>query len=61
MHTGVDFHIGTGFDDGDKAAFWQHRAKHVSKTIVKYKYFPVGVKDKPRHPVFLGVRSGLDI
>lgn len=29
--------------------------------IVKYKYFPIGVKDKPRFPGFLGVRHAGDM
>jgi DNA ligase-1 len=49
--TGVEFNIGTGFDAEDRA-----RNDWIGKTV-KYKYFPVGVKDKPRHPVYLGERS----
>ena len=50
VKTGVEFNIGTGFTAEDRAATWP------IGTIVKYKYFPVGVKDKPRHPVYLGLR-----
>lgn len=50
LTTGVEFNIGTGFTAADRAAEWK------LGTIVKYKYFPVGVKDKPRHPVYLGLR-----
>lgn len=46
----VEFNIGTGFDAKDRQAEWP------LGTIVKYKHFPIGVKDKPRHPVFLGIR-----
>jgi DNA ligase-1 len=28
---------------------------------VKFKHFPVGAKDKPRHPVYLGPRAGWDM
>jgi DNA ligase-1 len=49
--TGVEFNIGTGFDAKDRANLdW------IGKTV-KYKYFPVGIKDKPRHPVYLGLRD----
>lgn len=48
--TKVEFNIGTGFTAADRAASWP------LGTVVKYKFFPVGVKDKPRHPVFLGIR-----
>lgn len=53
--TGVEFKIGTGFSQMDRDYFWAN-TKRMFGRIVKYKYFPVGVKDKPRHPVFLGLR-----
>lgn len=58
IQTGVEFQIGTGFTDLDKQQFWlsDHRGM-----VVKYKYFPVGVKDKPRHPVYLGLRHKDDL
>lgn len=61
IHTGVEFELGTGFNDADKAWWWPRR--HVSGVglIVKYKFFPVGVKDKPRHPVYLGLRDRRDL
>lgn len=55
LTTGVEFNIGTGFTAADRAAEWK------PGEIVKYKFFPVGVKDKPRHPVYLGRRSKLDL
>lgn len=54
-YTGVEFTVGTGLDDRDKEGFWKHRKNMIGK-VVKYKFFPVGVKDKPRHPVYLGLR-----
>jgi DNA ligase-1 len=57
VKTGVEFNIGTGFTAADRIDFWQARDLHcTAKTVVKYKFFPVGVKDKPRHPVYLGLR-----
>jgi DNA ligase-1 len=61
----VEFEIGTGFDgaddpEGERGLLWKQRDSLIGK-IVKYKYFPVGTKDKPRHPVFLGFRSPLDM
>lgn len=56
--TGVDFHIGTGFTAADRAAMW---ATPPIGELCKYKHFPVGQKDKPRHPVFIGLRSKIDI
>jgi DNA ligase-1 len=52
--TGVEFEIGTGMDQDTCAFFW--RNPPVGK-IVKYKFQPVGVKDKPRFPVFMGIRE----
>lgn len=51
--TNVEFHIGTGFTAADRAKLWSEPP--IGQTV-KYKFFPVGVKDKPRHPVFLGFR-----
>lgn len=55
----IEFNIGTGFDDADRAAIWARRDEHLGKTV-KFKYFPVGVKEAPRHPVFLGWRDRSD-
>jgi DNA ligase 1 len=60
VHTGVEFEIGTGFNQIDRKWFWKHR-NAVDGVILKYKYFPVGVKDKPRHPVYLGLRNTIDM
>lgn len=58
VHTGVEFELGTGFNDADKQQFWLNDRRGQ---LVKYKFFPVGVKDKPRHPVYLGLRDRIDL
>ena len=58
LASGVEFQIGTGFDDRDRAEFWE---KNFRGKIIKYKHFPIGVKDKPRFPVFTGMRSEIDL
>lgn len=58
--SGVEFNIGTGFDDATRAEIWGSRDTLVGR-IVKYKHFPIGVKDKPRFPVFQGFRSRDDM
>ena len=58
--SGVVFDIGTGLTDEDSAFFWANRNEAVGK-ILKYKSFEVGVKDKPRFPVFLGLREAWDL
>ena len=50
VHSGIEFNIGTGFTAAQRAADW------LVGSVVKYKFFPVGVKIAPRHPVYLGPR-----
>lgn len=59
IHTGVEFELGTGFTDADKEWWWTQSPKFYP--LVKYKYLPVGVKDRPRHPVYLGIRLAGDL
>ena len=54
IHTGVEFSIGTGFDTATRDEYW---ATQPIGTIIKYKYFAGGSKDKPRFPVYLGVHA----
>lgn len=56
---GVIFRIGTGFDDKTRRHIWRHPDQYVRR-IVKFKYLPRGIKEAPRHPVFLGFRSPID-
>lgn len=58
LESGVEFSIGTGFDDALRAKLWVIRPMG---RIVKYKYFPSGSKDKPRFPVFMGFRHPSDL
>lgn len=56
---GVRFNIGSGFTQEEREEFWRIRDK-LKGRLVKYKYFPVGIKDKPRFPVYLGWRDPID-
>lgn len=56
---GVRFNIGSGFTQEEREQFWAIRDQLKGK-LVKYKYFPVGVKDRPRFPVYLGWRDPID-
>ena len=58
--SGVEFSIGTGLTALQRGVFWQRQDDYLGK-LVKYKYFPVGVKVAPRHPVFLGFRDKADM
>jgi DNA ligase-1 len=57
---GVEFKIGSGFDAEDRRSLWERKSDLLGY-IVKYKHFPIGVKDKPRHPIFLGFRNQIDM
>lgn len=60
QQTGVEFELGTGFTATDRARLWCMRQALVGK-LVKYRYQPAGVKDKPRFPTFVGFRDERDI
>lgn len=58
--SGVEFSIGTGLTAMQRHDFWTHRDAYLGK-LVRYKFFPVGVKVAPRHPVFTGMRDARDM
>ncbi len=57
---GVTFEIGSGFKAHERQLLWEQRETLVGR-LVKFKYFPVGIKEAPRFPTFLGFRSDLDL
>jgi DNA ligase-1 len=57
---GLEFGVGTGLDDVLRAQIWADVDAYKGR-LVRFKYFPVGVKEKPRHPVFLGFRHSEDL
>ena len=76
LTTGVEFNIGTGFDDATRDWWWNHSVAYTGnigndgseirmlmspRLIVKYKHFAVGAKDKPRFPAYLGIRDASDL
>ena len=60
VKTGVEFQVGSGFEDSEKEALWVIREKLVG-SFIKYRYFPTGNKEKPRFPVYLGMRDPMDM
>lgn len=56
----ISFSVGSGFTEEQRKNLWVIRDSLVGK-LVKVKYMEVGVKDKPRHPVFLGFREEDDL
>jgi len=57
---GIHFSIGSGFTAEQRKEFWNDRDNLVGK-IVKFKYFATGMKEAPRFPTFLGIRSEDDM
>lgn len=53
---GVTFNIGSGFTAEQRAEYWDKQNELMGKTVT-YRFFPVGVKDAPRHPIFHGFRE----
>ena len=56
------FEIGTfkGLTNEDKVSLWQNRSVLPGR-VIKFKYFEHGMKDLPRHGVFLGFRDSEDM
>lgn len=57
---GIEFGIGTGLDEAMRTKIWSDTSQYIGM-MVRYKYFPVSIKEKPRHPVFLGFRHSEDL
>lgn len=61
-YKGVEFSVGSGFSDAERAELWaQAHGKVLLNRVVKYKYFPTGSKDAPRFPTWLGFRDPGDM
>ena len=60
LMTGVEFNVGTGFDIAERATIWKTKSHYLGK-VITYEYLAVGVKDKPRHPTFIGWRMMEDV
>ena len=54
------FKIGTGFNDQQRQEIWDNKEKYDGQ-LVKFKYFAVGIVDKPRFPVYIGIRHEDDM
>ena len=66
LTTGVEFEVGTGLTDQDKAEWWAwwlkvNRAPGVCERVIRYKFFSVGMQERPRHPVFVSMRDARDL
>ncbi len=56
----ITFKCGTGLTDDMRVEFWKTQDDLLGQ-LVKYKFFDFGIKQAPRHPVFLGIRHPDDI
>lgn len=60
-----EFNIGTGFDEELRQRLWNRRhlpdGEGILGAVVKFKYQPAGVLEKPRFPVFIGFRDPRDL
>ena len=64
IYSGVEFDLGTGFTLEQRKNLWQawsNNHNYLIGKLCKYKHFPIGVVDKPRHPIFLGFRDRRDV
>ena len=57
---GLEFSCGSGLNDALRHEIWKNKSKYLGK-LVKYKFMSKGIKDLPRHPVFMGFRDETDL
>ena len=60
MSDGREFTCGSGLTDSLRQQIWDNRSCYLGQ-LVKYKFMTTGIKDLPRHPVFLGFRDVTDM
>lgn len=56
----VQFEVGSGLTMNERETLWSTRNSLIGKYI-KFKYLPIGIKDRPRLPIYLGFRDKLDM
>jgi len=57
---GIQFTMGSGFDDAGRAEVWNNKEQYLGK-LAKFKYFAIGMKDSYRFPIFQGWRDQDDM
>lgn len=60
VETGIEFDLGTGFTAEQRKEIWDNQDKFIGK-ICSYNHFPIGVKLRPRLPVWKGWRDKMDM
>lgn len=57
----MEFNVSCGsMDHAERQIVWQTKSLWIGKTI-RFKYFPHGMKDVPRHPIYAGTRDADDM
>jgi hypothetical protein len=56
----TEVRVGSGFTATQRMTLWEDRDFLIGQTV-KFRYFDVGCKDKPRFPTFLGFRDPYDM
>jgi DNA ligase-1 len=49
-----------GLNDKLRQEIWDHQEKYLG-AVIKYRYQPYGMKDRPRFPTFIGFRDVRDM
>lgn len=57
---GKELKLGSGFTEQQRKEIWSARDRYLGRKA-RFKYFPIGIKDLPRQPIFTGFRSDLDL
>lgn len=56
----ITYKVGSGLTAAQREQFWEQQDALMGQWV-KVKYFQYGVKDKPRHPIFIGFRDPDDM
>lgn len=56
----MTYKVGSGLTAEQRQTFWDNQDDLIGQWV-KVKYFQYGIKDKPRHPIFLGFRDPDDM
>ena len=57
---GVEFEVGTGFNNEERKELWENRHDLIG-SIISYEHMLHGADEKPRHPSFKGFRMREDM
>lgn len=57
---GVEFSVGSGFDDAERKHIWDNKPEYLGK-LISFNHFTIGAQDKPRFPIYKGLRYPIDL